>query len=1137
MPITKINMRFLKTKFALFLIVFVTVASSLSNEVLATWNFSSFLVPDDVVASDAYGSAVDVSGDWAIMGSNLKDSRSGVAYILHKDVVTGKFDEYKKLLTSDTFIAKDNFGFSVAIDGDYAVVGAYGRTKYTGAVYLFSKNQGGDDNWGFVKKITIPGAIKGDYFGRAVDLDGDNLVASAFNVDGKKGAAYVFSKEEGGAGNWGLVKKMVSSDGVAGDYLGDSIAISGENVVVGSYRDNAAAGSVYIFSKNQGGENNYGELKRLSASDQVAAAYFGYTVDIDGENVVVGAYQMNSRRGAVYVFSKDQGGSSSFGQVKKITASDTLANDIFGYSVKLDGTKLVVGALGKLSSAGATYLFDKDTGGAGNWGQILKLPADGLVANDKFGFDIAIAGGYIFSVLNGSDKVVSDGGGVNIYHYNNPPVVISLSGTQSSDDKKIKITYGLSDLDGETATVDSLQYSLDDGVNWVNMEGDVFVDDAVGNASYDLCISSSAAQTLSLKASAKDVIDTGEWTVAEAKIFVDCKAPVVSSLAALQIEGSDDVQFSYDLADDSDVVLVEVGISDDGGQNWEVVPSTISGDIGENIVQGVGKEVVWKAGLDIANSDKGSMMFRVRATDKFGNIGEYLSSSVFSLDTKAPAFNGAATIVSEPSVNVTLNWEPIEDSNFGFYEIWYGTNADDVKIHSGTAELWDMDSDLVLSTLQSKKTTITGLDYSTEYYFEIWAFDSFGHKSLVSELSILTPEKPVYTNTVYQEKKIYIYQQSDTSVSVSNDGEVSSSNSSLKPETLEVPESVQVVDGVFRVPEDLKSASSEVFEIKDDLNNLSLYIPSDAEITLGGKEKFYGNIFKPVIESSAPLVSEGIAGNILLTINADTSADESVYFSKPVIVTFDLENALSGANLGSNDLLVYFYDKTKEKYDYVSDLAVSLDGKTAAFLTYHFSTFVVMEGSVESSPLVNNDVPFEDVVGHWSESYVDELYLKGILNGKGYRKFAPADPVSRAEFLKIALMAFDYDMDSVDLPLPYSDVAKDHWAYKFIGLADRLGLVSGYGEGVFAPDKEISRAEALKILVTVSGQVDDFDEFAGVSKFLDVESESWYLPYLNYAFSKGVVSGYGNGLFGPGNNLTRAEAAKMVGEILELKSA
>ncbi len=1131
-------MNSLKTRLVLSLVMFMTVASSFSSEVLATWNYSSFVTSADVAVNDGFGSVVDVSGDWAVVGAPVKGARAGAAYVLHKDSVTGQFVEYKKLVVADKLVANDNFGFSVAINGDDIAVGAYGRTSSIGAVYLFSRNQGGDENWGMVKRITVAGGVKADYFGRAVDLDGDNLAVSAFGANGMKGAGYVFSRNQGGENNWGLVKKMVASDGIAGDYLGDSIAISGENVVMGTYRDNSTVGSVYLYSKNQGGENNYGEVKRLAASDGVASANFGYAVDIDGDNVVVGAYRMNSKRGAVYIFSKDQGGSGNFGQVKKLIAKDTLSNDSFGYSLKLDGSKLVVGAVGKLTF-GASYLFDKDLGGANNWGQVLRLPADGLMATDYFGYDVAVNGGTILSGISGSDRVVSNGGGVYVYRYNNPPVVDSIVGSQSIEDKRIKIAYQLSDLDSDVPTVDGFEYSLNEGVDWIKMEGEGFSDDKVGTVSYDFCaLNGNSVQGVLIRSRAKDAIDLGDWKVAGDKVVIDCRAPVVANLAASQLVGSDDVNFSYDLADDSDVVLVELGVSADSGENWDVVATNVTGDLGANIVTGVGKKILWKAGVDLADNDKSTMMFRVRATDKFGNVSDYVSSSVFSLDTKAPAINGVATLTSEPSVNVTLNWEPTVDSNFGFYDIWYGQNADEVKGHSGTSKLWNKDNDLALSTLGAKKTTITGLDYSTVYYFEIWAFDSFGHKSLISEVSTTTPEKPVTvtvtTNTIYQERQIYVYQQTDTAVNVDSTG---TSSVELKPTTLEVPQSVQVVDGVFRVPEDLQAVSTQVFEIKDALNNLSLYIPSDAEITLGGKEKFYGDIFKPVIQSGAPLVSQDISNDILLTINAETSANESVYFSKPVIVTFDLEKALNGASLDSKNLIVYFYDKTKEKYDYVSDLAISLDGKTAAFLTYHFSTFVVMEDSVAASPLVNNEIPFDDVSGHWSETYVNQLFADGVVKGKGYRKFLPSDTITRAEFLKMVLMAFGYDINSNHPDLLYSDVSKDHWAYDFVGLADGLGLVEGYGAGSFKPDAEISRAEALKILVTASGQSDDLDKYKGVSKFLDVQDSGWYLPYLNYSVSNEVVGGYGNGLFGPDNSLTRAEAAKMVVKMLQLKNA
>ena len=171
----------------------------------------------------------------------------------------------------------DRFGFSVAIDGDYAVIGAIGEDDdatglnnlpSAGAAYIFKKNTG-TGNWELLKKIVASDRAASDAFGNSVAISGSTIVVGAANEDedaagmnnaAGAGSAYVFSQNEGGTNNWGQVKKIVASDRAANDNFGNSVAISGSTIVVGAYlEDHDAAGmnfannagSAYVFSKTR----------------------------------------------------------------------------------------------------------------------------------------------------------------------------------------------------------------------------------------------------------------------------------------------------------------------------------------------------------------------------------------------------------------------------------------------------------------------------------------------------------------------------------------------------------------------------------------------------------------------------------------------------------------------------------------------------------------------------------------------------------------------------------------------------------------------------------------------------------------------------------------------------------------------
>ena len=276
------------------------------------------LFASDGAAGDYFGSSVDISGGFAVVGAYQDDdmgSTSGSVYVFEKDANgANNWGEVKKLLAFDG-IANDNFGFSVAASGSFIAVGANGdddKGSSSGSVYIYERDTGGSGAWGLVKKITSPDGAASDYFGYAVSLSGPVLLVGAHGDDDKgsgSGSAYIFDKNTGGTNNWGLVKKLVALDGAASDAFGHSVSINGDRAVVGAYQDDdvaSASGSAYVFLRNEGGANNWGQVDKLTAPDPVANAYFGDAVAIFEDTVLVGAHahdEYGTDSGAAYIFS------------------------------------------------------------------------------------------------------------------------------------------------------------------------------------------------------------------------------------------------------------------------------------------------------------------------------------------------------------------------------------------------------------------------------------------------------------------------------------------------------------------------------------------------------------------------------------------------------------------------------------------------------------------------------------------------------------------------------------------------------------------------------------------------------------------------------------------------------------------
>ncbi|MCF8307023.1 MAG: IPT/TIG domain-containing protein [Ignavibacteriales bacterium] len=436
------------------------------NETTAGYQFEELkkIVASDAQESDKFGRSVSIFGDFAIIGAPEDNNGAGVnagaAYIF--DRIQGginNWGEVKKLTSFDAQ-AGDNFGTAVSISGDFAIVGAElentGGT-YAGAAYLFYRNQGGTDNWGEIQKLTPLDAQAGDIFGSSVSISGNYAIVGASFEDefgNNAGAAYLF-KSIGGSGlnGWQQVAKLTASDAVGGVLFGSSVVISGDYAVIGAKSDGQFSGAAYVFYRNQGGADNWGEVKKLTASDVSDYSNFGNSVSLSGDYAIVGALSndaLGNDAGAAYVFYRNQGGDNNWGEVKKLTASDAEELDYFGESVSISGDYAVVGANGEdagLSDAGAAYVFYRNQGGDNNWGEINKLTASDPQQSAYFGFSAAISGDYLLVGADGVDDPIAgtEAGAAYIFTKNefvagNYPEISSIAPNSGSQSGSTEVT-------------------------------------------------------------------------------------------------------------------------------------------------------------------------------------------------------------------------------------------------------------------------------------------------------------------------------------------------------------------------------------------------------------------------------------------------------------------------------------------------------------------------------------------------------------------------------------------------------------------------------------------------------------------------------------------------------------------------
>jgi len=303
----------------------------------------SKILPDEGNAGDKFGASVSISGDYAIMGAHGDDTNTGSAYIFRRD--PSGWVEHAKLTASDRN-SSDMFGFSVSIDGSFALVGAPSSGGF-GAAYLFERK---GDIWTEIVKLVGSDVGPDGDFGSAVSIFGGYLIVGAEDDDENgngSGAAYIFQNQ----GAVVELAKLTASDGESNDHFGWSVSISGEYAIVGSPEKDIVfgnEGSAYVYRREG---SNWEEEVVLTERNPSSNGRFGGAVAISNNRAVVGAIFSNQ----VHIFLNDTSGWTTEDRIRP----EGLFFG-FGHSVDIEDDFVLVGAEfddRNGNAAGSAYLF------------------------------------------------------------------------------------------------------------------------------------------------------------------------------------------------------------------------------------------------------------------------------------------------------------------------------------------------------------------------------------------------------------------------------------------------------------------------------------------------------------------------------------------------------------------------------------------------------------------------------------------------------------------------------------------------------------------------------------------------------------------------------------------------------------
>jgi trimeric autotransporter adhesin len=361
------------------------------------------LTSSDGQGTRGLGVSVAIGGNVIVVGTG-----SNVAYVFVKPP-SGWQDMTETARLTDSSGLQDSFGLSVAISGNIIVVGAPYANQNQGAAYAFVKPTKGWRDMTETAQLAASDGVPGDQFGISVSVSGNAALVGAFEatVNGNplQGAAYVFTrpivtKESANSDRLTLTEtgKLIASDGVQGTLFGGAVSISGNTAAIGATVADGGVGEAYVFVKPQTGWTNMTESAELKPSDEGGS--LGASIATNGTTVVAGVPSAGAPRrkvqGAAYVFVEPTGGWADMTETAQLLPPK-ISGDLDG-SVAIDsaGHAVAVGSpqgYGNANDAGQVYVFVEPPGG---WQTTAKpnfrlFTSDGQ-PGDNFGYSVSLSG-------------------------------------------------------------------------------------------------------------------------------------------------------------------------------------------------------------------------------------------------------------------------------------------------------------------------------------------------------------------------------------------------------------------------------------------------------------------------------------------------------------------------------------------------------------------------------------------------------------------------------------------------------------------------------------------------------------------------------------------------------------------------
>lgn len=377
---------------------------------IANWGRVKKLVPFDPEPQAFYGSEVVKCGDTIVVASIRaprgpsydRQVNAGAAYVYLRDMGGTTNWGFLKKLVNPLVVSDSYFGWDLALKNDILLISTVKQE-----VFAYKRHRGATNRWGFVTQIKSTDSESSDAYGQALAISESTIAVSAKNADiitgtDNRGAAYIRPVERVFCDVSDDILYPALSDG---RLFGCSIDMSDDTLVVGAKGENDGRGAVYIFKRSISTTAVWQFVKKIVASDPETNSFFGSDIAINKNLLVVGApnktVYLHKNAGKAYLFRRNQGGIDNWGEIKTFDNGAIIEeNDYFGSAVDISGDMIAIGipyfdSGPAYPNIGRVQIFLRNKGGESQWNVAGGVYDTAAYLNGHFGSSISIFGNTI----------------------------------------------------------------------------------------------------------------------------------------------------------------------------------------------------------------------------------------------------------------------------------------------------------------------------------------------------------------------------------------------------------------------------------------------------------------------------------------------------------------------------------------------------------------------------------------------------------------------------------------------------------------------------------------------------------------------------------------------------------------------